>query len=616
MKLRTRILLGYGLAMALLAAVLVIAVAALVPLGDATDAILHENYRSIAAANDMLDVLWREQTHLMLPTDDAESRKLRECDAAFLAAMTRTEDNITISGEDRIIADIRSLYAEWRDGLYSPRPADKEVAARMSDPGPAAARMNTLEVGARLRERLLALRKANRDHMYDASNQASTMARKAIWLVALPGFAGLVLILLFSIVLSNRLVHPIRAMADAARMIGGGQLDVRLTEERRDELGALAMEFNHMAIELKRFRDMNIDEVITARRKSEAVLSSIDDGIILIDRDLRVDEVNPAALQLLRRPPAAAHGGPSLELFLPVPEVLEAVTTAFGGNAVHLSADEQRIFEVPGGGTPRFCQYSVDLIHRSEQQPGGAVLVLRDVTRLKEVERLKTEFVMAASHELRTPLTSIGMSIELLAENLARMVSPKDRALIDTAREEIARLSTLVEDLLDLAKIESGRIEMQFEPTRLPLLFERISSIFSSQCSEKGVQILFEAPEDIPEAQADASKIAWVLTNLVSNALRYVSSGGTILVSARSFGVRAAGGTLHISVKDDGPGIPAEYQSMIFERFRQVPGRISSGSGLGLAISKEIVKAHGGTIWVESNSGSGSTFTFTLPAAA
>ncbi len=616
MKLRTRILLGYGLAMALLAAVLVTAVAALVPLGDATDAILHENYRSIAAANDMLDVLRQEQAHLMMPADEFNDGTLRNLDAAFLAAMTRAEDNITISGEDRVIADIRSLYAEWREVLYSPRPANNVAVSRTPDPSADGARLDILKAGERLRERLLALRMANRNHMYDASDQASTMARKAIWLVVLPGFAGLALILLFSIVLSNRLVQPIRAMADAARMIGGGQLEVRLSEERRDELGALAREFNRMTIELKRFRDMNIDEVITARGKSEAVLSSIDDGIILIDRDLRVDEVNPAALQLLRRPPTAAHGGPSLQLFLPVPEVVEAVTAAFGGNAVHLSADEQRIFEVPGGGEPRFCQYSVDLIHRSEQQPGGAVLVLRDVTRLKEVDRLKSEFVMAASHELRTPLTSIGMSIELLAENLAEVVSTKDRALIDTAREEIARLSTLVEDLLDLATIESGRIEMQFEPTRLPLLFERISSIFSSQCSEKGVQLLFDAPEDVPEAHADASKIAWVLTNLVSNALRYVPCGGTILVSARAFGLRAGGGTLHISVKDDGPGIPAEYQSMIFERFRQVPGRISSGSGLGLAISKEIVKAHGGTIWVESNSGSGSTFTFTLPSAA
>lgn len=616
MKLRTRILLGYGLAMALLAAVLVIAVASLVPLGDATDAILHENYRSIAAANDMLDVLQQQQAQLTVPADDGDGRKLRELDANFLAAMTRAEDNITISGEERVIADIRSLYTEWRVGLYPSHPINTAGASRSTDPNPAGDRVRSSEIGERLRERLLSLRKANRDHMYNASNQALAMARNAIWLVAFPGFAGLLLILLFSVVLSNRLVNPIRAMADAARMIGGGRLDVRLPEDRRDELGALAKEFNRMAVELQRFRDMNIDEVITARGKSEAVLTSIDDGIILIDRDLRVDEVNPAALRLLRRSATAAHGGPSLQLFLPVPEVLEAVSAAFGGNVSQLPADDQRIFEVPGGGEPRYCQYSVELIRRSAQQPGGAVLVLRDVTRLKEVDRLKSEFVMAASHELRTPLTSIGMSIELLAENIRGLLSPKDHALIDTARDEIARLNTLVEDLLDLAKIESGRIEMQFEPTPLPLLFERVSSIFSSQCTEKGIQLLFEASDDLPEAYADASKITWVLTNLVSNALRYVQSGGTILVSARVFGAGAAGGTLHISVKDDGPGIPAEYQSMIFERFRQVPGRISSGSGLGLAISREIVKAHGGAIWVESKSGSGSTFTFTLPSAA
>ena len=253
------------------------------------------------------------------------------------------------------------------------------------------------------------------------------------------------------------------------------------------------------------------------------------------------------------------------------------------------------------------------MIHYSEHLPGGAVLVLHDVTRLKEVDRLKSEFVMAASHELRTPLTSIGMSIELLSENLQGSVSPRDRALLDTALEEVSRLRALVEDLLNLETIESGRIEMQFGPTRIPEIFDHIAMIFSPQCAQKDVQILFEVPHDLPPAYADASKIAWVLTNLVSNALRYVQSGGTILLSARAYGARGSSEMLSVSVKDDGPGIPAEYQSSIFERFTQVPGRASTGSGLGLAISKEVVKAHGGAIWVDSKPGAGSTFTFTLP---
>ncbi|MFZ1730665.1 MAG: ATP-binding protein [Bacteroidota bacterium] len=596
MSLRKRILLGYGIALVLLASVLTIAVFSMIPLGAATDAILHENYRSIAAANDMLDFLREEEALLPRMQEQDGQQHIRDIDAAFLSALTLAAENITIVSENALIADIRTLYSEWRGALLT---SAEHLQAKSGTPDS-------------LREKLHSLRQLNRDHMYAASDQASAIARRAIWMTVMPGAVGLGIVLLFSIVLSNRLVNPIRAMAEAARMIGTGNLNVRLPEDRHDELGTFAQEFNRMAVDLQQFRDMNIDKVIAARNKSEALLSSIDDGIVVIDRDLRVTEINPAALRLLHRSSGSAAGEPALHLFLPVPEVHNAVQSTFEQGSMPPKSDDQRIFEVPGVTQKHYCQYSVELIKGSEKQPGGAVLVLHDVTRLKEVDRLKTEFVMAASHELRTPLTSIGMSIELLSESLENGISARDRLMLDTAREEVGRLRALVEDLLNLSKIESGRVEMFLEAVKLAPLFERIIAIFAPQCAEKGVKLLCNELPDLPLVHADASKITWVLTNLVSNALRYVPSGGEIRMGARAFG-----GAVHVSVKDDGPGIPQEYQSTIFERFRQVPGRQSTGgSGLGLAISKEIVKAHGGTIWVESASSAGSTFTFTLPTTA
>jgi NtrC-family two-component system sensor histidine kinase KinB len=208
--------------------------------------------------------------------------------------------------------------------------------------------------------------------------------------------------------------------------------------------------------------------------------------------------------------------------------------------------------------------------------------MLRDVTRLREVERLKSEFVMAASHELRTPLTSIGMSVDLLQEHAAAGLAEKDRELLATAHEEVERMKALINDLLDLAKIETGRILLDFGPVAVDELVGRV----------------------------DANKITWVLTNLVSNALRHARHGGHIHVTAIPVGPQ-----IHLAVQDDGPGIPHEYQARIFQKFVQVKGRESGGTGLGLAICKEIVRAHGGTIWVESKPGQGSTFTFTIPAA-
>jgi two-component system, NtrC family, sensor histidine kinase KinB len=238
------------------------------------------------------------------------------------------------------------------------------------------------------------------------------------------------------------------------------------------------------------------------------------------------------------------------------------------------------------------------------------VLLLRDVTRLKEVERLKNDFVMAASHELRTPLTSMSMSIDLLNEHVAPKLNAKDKDLIHTAHEEVQRMKALVNDLLDLSKMEAGKINLELDNLRVKSIFDQIMDLFRNQIEVKNIKLTSELREDLPSVKADENKIMWVLTNLLSNALRYVPIGGHIRLFADKIGPH-----VQVSVSDDGSGIPIEYQSKIFQKFVQINGQESGGTGLGLAICKEIVRAHRGTIWVESSPGHGSTFTFTLPIA-
>jgi NtrC-family two-component system sensor histidine kinase KinB len=170
-------------------------------------------------------------------------------------------------------------------------------------------------------------------------------------------------------------------------------------------------------------------------------------------------------------------------------------------------------------------------------------------------------------------------------------------------------MKALVNDLLDLSRIETGRIELAFESIPVRMLFDHARSVFNNQLGMKGVELTAEVAEDLPSVRADANKITWVLTNLISNSLRYVGQGGHIQLMAKKVGPQ-----VQLSLKDDRPGIPPEYQSKIFHKFVQVKARVAGGTGLGLAICKEIVRAHGGAIWVESPSGQGSTFTFTLPA--
>jgi two-component system, NtrC family, sensor histidine kinase KinB len=364
-----------------------------------------------------------------------------------------------------------------------------------------------------------------------------------------------------------------------------------------------------MAAQLGHYHEMNIEQIITEKNKAEAILSSIEDGLVVFDTSLKVTGINPAARRILGLE-FTQYATLQCADILPDPNVRDLIHKAVETGVQPNVPDEQRIIVIPEGERSRHYLFSVTAIRGRDRNLSGIVLLLKDVTRLKEVERLKSEFVMAASHELRTPLTSLGMSVDLLLEHVAQELAEKDRDLLRAAHEEVHRMKALVNDLLDLSKIEAGRIELEFESVPVSTVFDHVQEVFKSQMDIKEVTFTSEVTGDLPRVRADANKIAWVLTNLVSNALRYVSKGGHIQLTAHRIGPN-----VHLSVRDDGPGIPPKYHSKIFEKFVQIKERDAGGTGLGLAICKEIVRAHGGAIWVESSSGQGSTFTFTIPVA-
>jgi NtrC-family two-component system sensor histidine kinase KinB len=396
---------------------------------------------------------------------------------------------------------------------------------------------------------------------------------------------------------------------EASRKISAGDYAVQVPVETDDELGRLAGEFNQMAAQLGQYHEMNIDQIISEKNKGEAILSSIEDGLVVFDTALKVTGINPAGRRMLDLEFSEVTTLVCDDI-LPSPNVREMIRRTVETGVQPDVPEEQRIITLQKGDHSLHYHFSVTPIRGRDRNLSGIVLLLRDVTRLKEVERLKSEFIMAASHELRTPLTGMGMSVDLLLEHAAQGLAEKDRELLQAAHEEVHRMKALVNDLLDLSKIEAGKIELEFENVAVQNLFENVQEVFKGQAEMKQVKLTSELTGDLPKVRADANKVTWVLTNLISNALRYVRQAGQIQIVAKKIGSH-----VHLSVRDDGPGIPPEYQSRIFQKFVQVKGRQSGGTGLGLAICKEIVRAHGGAIWVESSPGQGSTFTFTLPVA-
>jgi NtrC-family two-component system sensor histidine kinase KinB len=609
MTLKKKILTGYCVVFVLMGLVVVWSVTNLVSLGKASDAILRENYRSILAAENMVDALERQDSGVLfvfLGDSEKGIHQFRENEAAFLQWLARAKDNITIQGEAGLVQSIEAYYAQYRQEFSAL--TDLRDAAK-SPPQLPYYQKRIFPLFVEVRDSCIRLRNLNEETMYAASLRAGTVADRAIWSTVFVAASALIVALIFSLLLAERIVRPVRRFMDASRKISAGDYAVQVPVETDDELGRLAGEFNQMAAQLGQYHEMNIEQIISEKNKGEAILSSIEDGVVVFDTDLTVTGINPAGRHMLDLEFSEVTTLACADI-LPATHVCEMIRRTVETGMQPDVPEEQRIITLQKGERSRHYLFSVTPIRGRDRDLSGIVLLLRDVTRLKEVERLKSEFIMAASHELRTPLTGMGMSIDLLLEHAAQGLAEKDRELLQAAHEEVHRMKALVNDLLDLSKIEAGRIELEFEKVPVQTLFEHVHEVFKGQAEMKHVKLTSEPAGDLPEVRADANKVTWVLTNLISNALRYVRQNGQIQIMAKKIGPH-----VHLSVRDDGPGIPPEYQSKIFQKFVQVKGRQSGGTGLGLAICKEIVRAHGGAIWVESSPGQGSTFTFTLPVA-
>ncbi|HAU36421.1 MAG TPA: PAS domain-containing sensor histidine kinase [Phycisphaerales bacterium] len=606
-SLRKRILIGYGITLALLAVVVIWAVVNLVGLGQASDAILRENYKSILAAENMIDAIERQDSAtllVMLDYGDEGLAQFRENENQFLQWLGRAKDNITIPGEADIIASIESDYSAYLVNFSKLR------EMRGSSPRQAGEfyHETVLPSFKNVRDEAVQLREINQVTMETASRRAETVAHRAILSTAVVAAAAIGLGLVFSLLLSKRLVRPIRQIMEATEALAEGNYDVQVPAKGSDELARLAEGFNTMAKKLGIYHRMNVEQIVAEKRKSDAVLRSIEDGVVVVDAEFRVANMNPQAGRILGVNAETSAEKHFLEVVKNEQLFDLMKQTAESGRAPKVE-EGKNILSIGEGDSARHYMFGITPVVSKGGGMLGVVLLLRDVTRLKELDRMKSEFVMTASHELKTPLQSLGMSIDLLKEGAADKLDDKQRQLLDAAGEELARLKSLISDLLDLSRIEAGKVEMELDRVPPRVLAEKAVGVFQAQAEEKHISLTADVPEDVPEVRADANKITWVLTNLIANALRYANS--KITVSARHVGA-----WVHLAVSDDGEGIPPEYQSRIFEKFVQVKSEKSvGGTGLGLAICKEIVRAHKGTIWVDSTPGKGSMFTFTLPVA-
>ena len=601
MKLKSKILLGYSLSLALVILVGAWGITNLRRLGKASEAILEENYNSILAAENTIDAIERQDSAILLfllENRDRGSEQFRQNQIEFLKWLGRAEGNITIPGEAEIIAQIEQSYQDYLTAFSG---LQQQVNPTTED-----YYETIVPIFEQIRDRSDRLRNINQEAMEVASENAQEISQQAIWSMAIALITAAGIGLGFSLLLTRRIVQPLTEMTTATEKIASGEYDIALQVKSKDELGMLAREITTMSQKLKAFRDLNVGKVIVEKQRSEAIVQSIADGIIVVDSELKIMAINPIAASIANVKSMLATNNHFLDVFDNRELYQHLRDTAETGKPPQLESD---ILTVEREQKTQYYKFAITPVVSEAEDVIGAILLLQDVTKLKELDNLKSEFVATASHELRTPLTGMLMSLNLLTETTEDKLSDSESELLDTAVEDVERLRSLVNDLLDLSKIESGKIELDFVDVEVDFLLDKAISALQIQAQQKEITLAKQSLSQEIQVKADANKIIWVLTNLIANALRYSDPGEEIKI-----GATPRNSWVEIFVTDKGAGIPLEYQGKIFDKFVQVETEKDvGGSGLGLAICKEMVQAHGGRIWVDSTVGEGSTFTFTVP---
>jgi signal transduction histidine kinase len=405
-------------------------------------------------------------------------------------------------------------------------------------------------------------------------------------------------------------VKPLSALSLAVRRFGEGDLESRATVRGKDELAGLSTEFNTMADRLETYRRSSLGDLIQAQQASQAAIDSLPDPVLVLDAAGGVLNLNRAAETLLRMGPGEGTGTPIHALDPALRERVEAILAhVLAGKGAVVPRGFEDAIRVDLQDGPHRLLPRATALYSEEGAVTGATVVLQDVTRLVRFDELKNDLVATVAHEFRTPLTSLRMAIHMCAEEAAGPLTTQQADLMAAARQDCERLQGIVDDILDLSRIQAGRIELHSRPVDPVALLEQAVREAEPAARAGGVELSVEEPPQGFELQADPERIGVVLANLLANAVRHTPPGGRVVARVRQ---EADGARLE--VQDTGQGIPAQYQDRIFERFFQVPGSKRGGVGLGLHISREVVQAHGGEMGATSEVGQGSTFWFTLPA--
>jgi signal transduction histidine kinase len=573
-------------------------------LGGTSHALLWDNYRSVLAAERMKEALEHMEDAArsaasghpeLTPPHPEQERRL------FEAALRSEEGNITEPGEAELAASLRKRWEEYQKALdhclgNASGTEGEDCYLHQLEPGFRAVKADA--------DRVLEM---NQDAMVSKSEKIHDDAEHLRFGMLMATIVFVAVGLASSWFLATRALRPLIALGQTVEQFGRGDFAVRAHVRGGAEFAQLAATFNAMADRIDEYRKSSLGEMLQAQLAAQATLNSLPDPVFVFSPDGSILSANLAAEALFA---PEDRGALSLNLLEPrLREALDAVRAPVlqgKGSFVPKSFDESFSVQRPEG--ERVFLPRAEPVYEEGGGIVAATVVLQDVTRLRRFEELRNDLVSTVAHQFRTPLTSLRMAIHLCLEGIAGPLSAKQQDLLYAGREECERLQGIVEELLDLARLQSGSIPLDLEEVAPEALLEEAAKAHRAEAQAKKVTLEVEPVLDQARVRADPQRLRLVFQNLLENALHHTPEGGRVSLRAAE-----DASSVRFEIADTGEGIPEDQQARIFEKFYRGPGGAGSGAGLGLFIARDVVRAHGGEIGVESAPGRGSTFWFTLP---
>ncbi|HWE02105.1 MAG TPA: ATP-binding protein [Tepidisphaeraceae bacterium] len=595
-SLRTKLYLYLGGLLFILVVVSAVSAVVLTHFSQELQRLLRENYDSEVYCDQMIDALDRL---------DASARQLAWKEAGdpidshaqqkrFGENLDHQLHNVSLPGE---LEETRRLVTDWQNYGRSyavmtlAKPAERQrLYVRGLLPMYRDARVHAQRIATLNMQNMISADGRVRRRMLDVRNV----------LLLLVGIGALLAFVVLGAA-GATVLQPLRELTRSAKQIGAGDLDLTVPVRAQDELGELADAFNAMAERLRDYRKIDHERLLRAQGTTQLAIDSLPDAVLVTRTQGNIEIANRTAAAHFHAEPGRNVADLGFDWLIALHRQAsrgENDEPRGYGSAVQLFDDGHERFFLPRG-MPMLDGARVV----------GVVIILVDVTRLRQADELKSSLVSTVSHELRTPLTSIRMSTLMLAEETLGPLLPRQRKLVEAARDETERLYRIIENLLDFSRAQIGSAKLSFQKVAVASLIADALAPLAMGFEEKEITVDVQIGADV-SAWADRILAASVLTNLLSNALKFTPGQGKVRIDAEP-----CGGRIAISVSDTGPGIPLEHADQLFKRFFRVPGvDRTPGTGLGLAIARQIVEAHEGTLTYAPRPGGGSIFRLTLPS--